>query len=462
MTEGIYFMIIIFVILLIILIGVAIARFYRGGNIGASCSSTAANSGCGGGAVCDANTNTCRVPVGSRCTSATDCITGSTCTGNVCVMNTPPVTSGITSTINGVGMSCTPTTMNGVISTSVCPTGTVCDSNSGTCRVPLGGQCNLSTDCASGSVCMSNVCVSSNNINNNMNNNNNNNMNNNNMNNNMNYMNNMNNGPIMVGSNMNRMNNNRRVHVPFTIVDLESTDASRCSPRRHKHDKHHNKHNRNNRCDDECDDDSRSNTSDDIIDAFEIGRKIGYLYIDGVTIKMPHVNMVIKNNTRLSRIECVGNKLYAISFGELYWLDVCETNHSEWKWIRCPVHKKGLIHMSSTHDKKHLWIQTDTKGFLYKCDMSLQLVETVDTFLIRNYGRHKKEFVEINIDCCSIKVNINGGDDETNTEVCYAVIDKNGQLHGIEKDDFDGISMVKIINNETIVIYKQTSSSSMC
>lgn len=96
---------------------------------------------CQSGLVVDSSSGTaiCRVPIGGTCSTSTDCITGGTCTGGICVMSS-----------GGGGIGGTPPCMSGLIN------------DSGVCKVPVGGTCSSSSDCTSTSGgCISGRCTAS-------------------------------------------------------------------------------------------------------------------------------------------------------------------------------------------------------------------------------------------------------------------------------------------------------------
>lgn len=77
-----------FLVIILIIFSVLIFRVYRNRPIGSKCTS---NTECNTGLVCDGSLGVCRGAIGTSCTSASDCTTGSVCTSGAC--SSPVITN---------------------------------------------------------------------------------------------------------------------------------------------------------------------------------------------------------------------------------------------------------------------------------------------------------------------------------------------------------------------------------
>ena len=126
------FIIIIIVILLVI--GLAIWESFGSSTctLGQSCTSCQ----CGVGLICDRGT--CKSPIGSSCSTLTDCV------------------SSATSCMDG---KCADIKLSGVGGSPPCQSGLIVEN--GVCKVPNNGSCRRTSDCIQGSYCNNGKCVSS-------------------------------------------------------------------------------------------------------------------------------------------------------------------------------------------------------------------------------------------------------------------------------------------------------------
>lgn len=276
---------------------------------------------------------------------------------------------------------------------SGCTAGSVCDSTTGTCRMPIGGRCTLNTDCVNGSSCVGRVCVAN-----------------------------------VVQSTTTNTTTTTPTTPPTTtttmpLVPLVPVNQNPTTTT------------------------TTNENTEDMMEVFQHGRSsTGKVMSDGITIIIDDCK-VIKSNIAISRVELCNNTLYAISFGELYSVNMNDTRCDRWKWSKCGFHnKRGVKHISATYDRKHLWIQSDSEGYLYEDEC---LIGKTATYMLRNYGRTKNDYVEFCVDKCIVK---HEGDQSDG--ICYAVLDMEGEIHGIEKCHFGTVSRAKIVNGKMYHIYR--------
>lgn len=106
--------------------------------------------------------NTKAVPSKGSCISDGDCQVGLNCINQICLAligqschDKTDCIAGATSCLNG---SCTDTPLGNIGDPSPCSVGLISDF--GVCKVPIGGMCQLRSDCVnSASECKNNICI---------------------------------------------------------------------------------------------------------------------------------------------------------------------------------------------------------------------------------------------------------------------------------------------------------------
>ena len=101
------------------------------------------------------------------------------------------------------------------------------------------------------------------------------------------------------------------------------------------------------------------------------------------------------NNIRLTRITSFNGYLYGVGEDrKLYTLPNSSFSTSVWIWNSCDWAPDGIIHVSSTHDSTHIWVQTETSGYVYNNPSSAP-VEIPYTNGKRVYGRDVNHYIDI-------------------------------------------------------------------
>ena len=101
------------------------------------------------------------------------------------------------------------------------------------------------------------------------------------------------------------------------------------------------------------------------------------------------------NNTELLRIVSYDGYLYGVGADrKLYTLPNNHLTDTNWIWDIVKWAPADVIHVSSTHDASHLWIQTYTHGYLYG-DNGGMISKIPYTGLRRVYGRDIGHYIDI-------------------------------------------------------------------
>jgi hypothetical protein len=144
--------------------------------------------------------------------------------------------------------------------------------------------------------------------------------------------------------------------------------------------------------------------SGEYIDVCSYSNSIIYVKRDGTIIrKMKMFNtfteFTITSDIKVEQLAQFNGYLYCSSRGYLYKLDNNSFSSSNWTWISCPWVEPTILFICSTHFGKELWIQNETRGFLYQQNGRLDpvLVQTVDITpnKTRVYGNNRDSYLEL-------------------------------------------------------------------
>ena len=354
------------------------------------------NNKCASGLVCDKGI--CKIPLGGSCSTVNNCISGSTFCFNGTCSNAIP---------SDVGGPCP------------CLDGLSCES--GSCRVPVGGSCDINTDCVSAAT---NGCV---------------------------------NGPP--GSLTGICSSGG-----MTTDDYMDTIMPACT---------------NNSCSAGmiCEPSRITNLQDEdlfpfvdssISDITMSGNKIYLLQENGnIMVIGSDKRKVVQNKlgrttgSHLVQILSIGNKMFGLdSQGKLFLRVLRDKarnitgeyeNPNVWKWYFANWAMFPITHMSRTLDDSYIWFQNNSRGELYKIDyrldIKLDMIEENLNKLIREYGRSKNTFVELdNQRHTAIRYPL--GDEIY--DVYAATLMENGQLVAIYRDLANDYVKVKMIGTNEL------------
>lgn len=356
------------------------------------------NNNCDEGLVCDKGI--CKVPLGGTCTSLNNCISGSTfCFQGTCSNAIP----------SGVGGTCP------------CLDGLTCEG--GFCKVPLDGPCTINTDCVIEATdgCVDNICSN--------------------------------------GSN-NSSTTNDTITNPCT--DTSCSPGMICALSRIT--------NLNN-------DDLFPYINVSIADITMSGNKIYLLHDNGqITIISSNKNKTVQNKlgrstgTHLIEILSIGNKMFGLDNQGRLFLRVLRDksqnitgeyeNPNIWKWYFANWAMFPITHMSRTLDDSYIWFQNNSRGELYKIDyrldIKLDMIEENLQGLIREYGRSKNTYLELDtINHTAIRYPMN----DLLEDVYAAAIMENGDTVCINRKNANHYIKVKMVglneNAEPIFITKR-------
>lgn len=151
----------------------------------------------------------------------------------------------------------------------------------------------------------------------------------------------------------------------------------------------------------------------------------------------------ITNNIKLNRITTFGGYLYGTNIeGRLYSLPNNYFFTSSWNWSVVNWAPIKIIHLSTTHDTSHLWVQTYNKGFLYNENGSL-VTEILYKGKKRVYGKDLNYYIDIDQD--KYTATLNPGSTVINN-VYDAALSYYNEVVAIDPSEKDLYRGIKIVN----------------
>lgn len=148
------------------------------------------------------------------------------------------------------------------------------------------------------------------------------------------------------------------------------------------------------------------------------------------------------NSVTLQQMTSYDGYLYGVSSDhKLYTLPNSHFTNTNWIWNLVDWAPDNVIHISSTHDASHLWIQTDTHGYLYGSSGSL--ISKISYIGMRRvYGRNVNHYLDI--DDNKYTATIYPGNTIVNNIVDAALsyYDEVVAIHPSEATEYRGVTIV--------------------
>lgn len=190
-----------------------------------------------------------------------------------------------------------------------------------------------------------------------------------------------------------------------------------------------------------------------VIDVVSFSAYSFFLFKSGNIVRQNYQTQareMIKNNIKISRLESFGGYIRAISDGFLYVLDnqFIQTS-TNWDWKLCEWSPSQIIHTSVTIDGQYLWIQrNDGQGMIFnKQGTRLEGLGDlrVGPGVFRNYGRHLRQYVDYNPKEAWIKAH-DGDKILTQNNICVALYNNYDKIVVIKKDEYERFKNVRLVN----------------
>lgn len=134
-------------------------------------------------------------------------------------------------------------------------------------------------------------------------------------------------------------------------------------------------------------------THSPVIDVCSYSSSTVFLLDDGNIIHENKTRIRVNNNIKLTRIASYDGYLYGISYDKkLYTLPNSYFATTSWMWSLVGWAPINIIQISTTLDSKYLWLQDNTKGYLYND----KITKTVEISGIKRvYGKDENNYIEI-------------------------------------------------------------------
>jgi hypothetical protein len=156
----------------------------------------------------------------------------------------------------------------------------------------------------------------------------------------------------------------------------------------------------------------------------------------------------ISSSIAIEKMEKHGTHIYALSKGSLYILQQETYDRDRWEWTVSEWAPSNIVHMSSTLDGRHIWIQTDEgKGSLYDIDHNIIHTSTLPPNTLRRYGYTYQSYVDIDVESCISTTSIIDIHERHN-DVCWGALTYGDDLISIGKQDIDEFKDIRFINWE--------------
>jgi hypothetical protein len=141
--------------------------------------------------------------------------------------------------------------------------------------------------------------------------------------------------------------------------------------------------------------------SSSVIDVCSYSTAVIFLLEDGHIICENKTSTVKRyrtnNNVKLCRVVSFGGYLYGVGIDEiLYTLPNSHFVTNNWNWLPVDWAPPMIKYICTTHDSSHLWIQTDSVGYLYESPGQIKLKEKCEGKK-RVYGRDHCHYMDIDL-----------------------------------------------------------------
>ena len=148
------------------------------------------------------------------------------------------------------------------------------------------------------------------------------------------------------------------------------------------------------------------------------------------------------NNVKLIRITSFDGYLYGVGIdNKLYTLPNSHFLTCNWLWNLAEWAPTDIKHISSTHDFSHLWIQTNTLGYLYSNPSNL-VSKTPYMNLKRVYGRDVQHYIDIDAKNYTATTHPDGTIVYNVYNAALSYYDEVVAIHPADHNEYRGITIV--------------------
>lgn len=135
-----------------------------------------------------------------------------------------------------------------------------------------------------------------------------------------------------------------------------------------------------------------------------------------ITRVIDHIPSKVRSNIDINSFFVLDDtSIYGIRDGRLYILSSSPEDR-RWEWREFNQISGRITGYSATHDRKHVWLETLTQGFLY--NSKWELIESIDDkkFKTRNYGTNNSYWVDVYTNRCHAS---DGKEYHINKTICF-------------------------------------------
>jgi len=148
------------------------------------------------------------------------------------------------------------------------------------------------------------------------------------------------------------------------------------------------------------------------------------------------------NNIKLRRITSFNGYLYGVCYDDkLYTLPNNLFPTLVWIWNYCDWAPSNIKHISSTHNSDHIWIQTNTTGFLYS-NPNLSPITVSYPYGKRVYGRDIDHYIDIDPNNCTAKITPSGIIVNNVYDAALSYYDEVVAIHPSDRSEYRAITIV--------------------
>jgi hypothetical protein len=179
-----------------------------------------------------------------------------------------------------------------------------------------------------------------------------------------------------------------------------------------------------------------------VVDACTYSSYTIYLLSDNtLVLENNEEQRVVQSDTDLVAITTFNGYLTGVSAEgarKLVYLDNNYLEDDRWIWVSIPWSPSGVVGLSVPQDKKCIWVQTDTYGYLF--NLSGEIIDKISNCSRRVYGKDRDNYIIFD-DSGDIVVY---PDNTIYEDVKDAVIDYKGEVFVLDINS--GYRMLRLIN----------------
>lgn len=183
-----------------------------------------------------------------------------------------------------------------------------------------------------------------------------------------------------------------------------------------------------------------------VVDAISFSNMTLMLLKSGhITCQQDGQKRIIRPNVHLTNLENFSGYLYGVSSGNLYRLTNDQLSLDRWTWSPCSWAPSNIVHISTTLDRKYLYLQSDFVGQVY--DSTFHKIETFEMSpgWYRNYGSNLSCYIDYSPHERKITVT-DGYQTKTHGDTSYGIFNTHGKIFTISGEDIGKYRVIKLIN----------------